>query len=918
MGLDDVLRVGGSAVGLGLISAEVYGRRVVAVARGELEGDPRVAFAGLIDAPTLAALVEGREGVPVPSPAEGPSLDGPTAVLGVIRGGGGSVESTDVEAGLGEPESREEVTQDGSFRRRVRTVDPLGSGAAHVRIERGPEQSASERAPAWSMEGDRYRPEAVLGRGALGRVEAARDLFLGRTVALKTAIADGNDEHARIFHEARLAAQLEHPSVVPVYDAGRLPDGRPFYTMRVVRGRSLAEILAGLRRGEGAAEWTLQRLLGAYRQVCLGLEYAHARGVVHCDLKPGNVMLGAYGEVQVVDWGLARVVRSSDEDPLPLDPDSRATGGTPAYMAPEQATGEARPGAAIDVYALGVILFELLTLRRPFEGDDPQVLLTAHLSMPPPAPSSVAPAGREVPASLEELALRALAKEPLDRPPSARVLADEIEAYLEGRKDRERREAEASRALVEARRNLDDLAALEAGADATRAQLAEVRRRIAPYDPLEVKQRAWALEDHVRETERSIDERVGRSTVLLDRSLALSPDDAEARDLRARLYAEQLVRLEAIGDVRGTAYYGALAREYATPAVARLLDARGVLTVRSSPDGALVRVFRYVERDRRLVPELCASPGHTPVAEVVLASGSYLVVLEHAGFVTMRAPARVRRGAREDVTVTMVPEGACPPGFVPVPSGSFVVGGDPIAPEALPAEEVELGDVLVARFPVTRREYDAWLDALGPEGSVERRRRTPYERTAEGRADPTPRPSSAQQREQAAEAASHMAVQGVSWFDAMGFVAWRSRRDDVRYRLLTDVEWERVARGADARLYPWGDTFDATFCKMRDSRPGPPRPEPIGTFPADESPFGARDLAGSTREWVADVHGGKTQPDVALEDGPDVASVMAVIRGGAWDKPAVSCRSAARLVTPAINRFALAGLRLAIDRSQSR
>jgi serine/threonine protein kinase len=192
----------------------------------------------------------------------------------------------------------------------------------------------------------RYEVGEEIGRGGMGVVHRARDLVLGREVAVKILAADAPAEgFAELLkREFALLARLEHPGIVPIYDAGVLDDGRVFYVMRLVEGVRLDQhSSSGATRGE---------LLRIVLRIAEAVAFAHGQGVVHCDLKPANVMVGPFGEVLVLDWGIARMVAAADEHGV-----RRA--GTPGYMAPEQSTDSREVTARADVYALGIILGEL-------------------------------------------------------------------------------------------------------------------------------------------------------------------------------------------------------------------------------------------------------------------------------------------------------------------------------------------------------------------------------------------------------------------------------------------------------------------------------------------------------------------------------------------------------------------------------
>ena len=209
------------------------------------------------------------------------------------------------------------------------------------------------------------RVEVEIARGGMGVVYRARDPALGREVALKLLREDlASDQGAvrRFLEEARIGGRLQHPGIVPVYALGRTETGRPWFTMKLIEGRTLASML----RARASPAQEMRRYLAILESVCRTMAFAHDAGVVHLDLKPGNIMLGAFGEVQVVDWGLAALVRCAEPGGEP-GPREGEVYGTPAYMPPEQARGESqRIDERADVFALGAILCEVLTGTPPY------------------------------------------------------------------------------------------------------------------------------------------------------------------------------------------------------------------------------------------------------------------------------------------------------------------------------------------------------------------------------------------------------------------------------------------------------------------------------------------------------------------------------------------------------------------------
>lgn len=334
----------------------------------------------------------------------------------------------------GHPELERSLRELEARRRRVTLPPPrVACGAI------GERDHASARAGRYVLLGE-------IAHGGMGVILHVWDTVLERELAMKVldvdASSNGDDAKSRFLTEAQVAAQLEHPGVVPVYDVGLEQGGRLYFTMPRIAGRNLEEVFDLARaRSEG---WSLTRALLAIGKLCDVVAFAHSRGVIHRDLKPANVMVGAFGEIYVVDWGLAKTVGERErrrEEPEVTDgtaPGETLDGtiaGTPPYLAPEQAQGRvAEVAFRADVYAIGAILYRLLAGRAPYaprQGrEDPAATLALIRRGPPTPLRRLAPTA---PRELVAICETAMAWKPDDRYTGVRELARDLDGFLEGR-----------------------------------------------------------------------------------------------------------------------------------------------------------------------------------------------------------------------------------------------------------------------------------------------------------------------------------------------------------------------------------------------------------------------------------------------------------------------------------------------------
>jgi serine/threonine-protein kinase len=347
----------------------------------------------------------------------------------------------------------------------------------------------------------RYEKREQLGAGGMGEVGLVDDRWIGRGVAKKTLKPrSGRAEAARsrFLLEMRVQGQLEHPAVVPVYDLGSDAEGQLYFTMRRVQGQTLERIIEGLARGDAelTARYSRRKLLTALSTVCLALHYAHTRGVLHRDVKPANIMLGQFGEVYLLDWGVAKLVDGATISTDHALPEGSAPGvivGTPAYMGPEQILGRADElDPRADVYSLGVVLYEVLALQPLHRGRNLWQITQAVSEGLNARPSTVLP---DVAPELDAICERACQRDREARFRSALEMADAIDRFLDGDRDLERRRAvakeHADRALAATARAMEEQ---KKGGDteAARAEAMRESMRALTLDP-DQKQAARSL-----------------------------------------------------------------------------------------------------------------------------------------------------------------------------------------------------------------------------------------------------------------------------------------------------------------------------------------------------------------------------------------------------------------------------------------
>jgi serine/threonine-protein kinase len=761
----------------------------------------------------------------------------------------------------------------------------------------------------------RYYVEGELGRGGMGRVFAVFDRELERPLAMKVLPAGAAPGTRRRFLVvAKLTGGLDHPGIVAVHELGNSPAGL-WFTMARVRGDTLETLIPRARAGQGG--WSLARATQVLLRVCEAVAYAHSRGILHRDLKPANVMVGAFGETYVMDWGLARRLAEPEEAPEPggaAGPGDAAPAGltragdvvgTPAYMAPEQARGE--PGAsapALDVYALGAMLYQLLSGRPPHQdpGADssPRAVLARAASAAPAPLERLAP---RAPAELIAIAVRAMAADPRQRYPDVLALAEDLRAFLEGRVVRAyesggwaelRKWMQRNRRLAFALAGL--LAAIVLGTAATFEVRGRERARALRFYDLQLVGEARAeaeLELWPETPERLPDFEawLARAEALLARApahraeLALLDAEAERAAQRPRFdpglsaagftfadpdrrWRHERLRelVQALDEF--AAPDGSLAavrerRDWARSVRRRTLEepaARWSESLeRLGDDGRFVGL--------RLEPQLGLVPlGRDPE------SGLEEFALLRSGSLPERDPQGRLRLAEDSALILVL-----------LPGGEFELGReDELALSAeTPRHRLLLAPFLLAKHELTQAQWRA----LGG-------RATPFFAGA-GR--------------------GRWPMESITWAEAQTLLEHHG------LSLPTEAQWEFAALAGDSARYPWGEEPERLFELAVLEQP---MPAPVGTRPSER--FGLFDLLGNVAEWCLDPLGDYSDPvsgpNALRQPATQQALRRHVVRGG-YHSAGLSpeerelaqrlARPRTRLAPPAEQRSEHRGLRAA-------
>lgn len=778
---------------------------------------------------------------------------------------------------------------------------------------------------------DGYRDLGRIASGGMGEVRRAFHRHMRRVVALKL-LHRRHLENERILkrfeHEVEVTTQLDHPGVVAIFDRGS-HGGRPFFAMQEVRGQTFRRYCDELFEGAEGDSGALHRGLGVLLRFVETLAYAHSQGIVHRDIKPSNLMVGAFGEALVMDWGIARKVDAqgplnslpeqmrpedfeelfeSNEDGVLLTQTGDVL-GTLSYMAPEQARNQEVSPAA-DVYALGLVLFEVLTGAPAYSGGVAALWQRLGHVGPSVLGERLRQESRVDAEGLVGIVEKATHGDAKERYSTASGFGIALRAWLEG-EDRRRRGAELLQKATEEHLLLDD----------ARGQWSAALQRCRSYSvdldensSVEARQALWALEDEAKELRRQVEAAESSLAETLRFGLFHDPSSQACRNMLLSLAAERVLRHEEGGQGAEAEHWLGVLREHDRGTHEDFVGGRATV---AAPVGMASALVPFEEQGRRLVlGKAIALAGEHRVS-----AGSYLLEHRRPGCEVHRRPVVLGRGERYVVEAPrMLRAGVLGCDDVFVPEGVAPIGGDPLAAEPLQRERIWIDAFVMRRHPITNAEYLEFLNDLVAAGKdagqwAPRLHRgaasggsdeASFRRTEDGK-------FTLSLNEHGVQDQPDWPVTLIDWYSAVAYCEWLATKTGKPWRLPSELEWEKAGRGADGRPFPWGRQAEATWARLALSAPMPPERHSVEGFPIDESPYGVRGLAGNVRDWCLEswMPQGPERPRGRLTFALPKDDSLRAVRGGSWSSSPEYARLAARFAAAPSARFPVLGFRVA-------
>jgi serine/threonine protein kinase/formylglycine-generating enzyme required for sulfatase activity len=842
---------------------------------------------------------------------------------------------------------------------------PSPKKETHTSIEKTEKRSFTDQ-----LEEEGFFFLSLLGKGGMGSVYSVEDMTLQAPIALKVIhrelLSSKHYKH-RFIEEARVAAFLTHPNIPPVHQMGLLSDGRPFFTMREIQGFSLKDAIEYIYKDRknkekheffSTGEWDQHRLIEVFHKVCETMAYAHSKEVIHRDLKPANIMLGQFGEVWVVDWGLVKRLGAEEvslESPkiqsstpnLGYQTQYGTIEGTPPYMSPEQARGETNAlNTRSDVYALGSILYECLCGNKAYKkkkdndtilhavqnGEYPSLIRTKETL------SVIGSSWNHPPAKLVDICEQAMERLPEDRFIHAGEFAHSIQDWLDGK----HKEQKAQELLEEARISKDKAKELRGKAEFLLQKTKQMRAIIPLTASISEKLEMWNKEDRALVLQKDAKKIEGTQEHLLMMALQFAPTYLQAHKQLIMLYQQEHQNAEWRGEQLEVSLYEEKIRWHLSyfpkedplhTKIHTYLQGGGFLSLHTE-QVSNVWISRYTPCQRRLVLEEEEFLGKTPLHKKEIPMGSYRLRISTDGCHDVIYPICIDRLQHWDCHLPKeqhpsrihalqhheLKETECY-----VPGGWCWIGGDHQGANGMREMRTWIKSFVIQKYQVTVGEYIFFLNDLVDQGNTDLAERyEPRERAGGG----------ASKGKEALGASllgknkkGHYFLQPdtdgdmweldwpimmVDYQSTLGYAKWLSKKTGQKWRLPFELEWEKAAKGTDRRRYPWGNYFDHTWAHVQGSLVKP-YPSSIYNFPIDESPYGVRGMSGGFIDWTASEfseEGPICRGDIYQEKYNHDIEVARAVRGGAWTKSMDSARIGARTRWPELARFWYLSFRL--------
>lgn len=766
-------------------------------------------------------------------------------------------------------------------------------------------------------QGSNYTDISLLGTGSFGEVHTAHDALLGREVAIKSLKPHCREEEAvvdRFLKEARGTAQLEHPNIMPVHEMGVSDELGLYFTMKKVEGEDLKQILDHLAKKTSLYQnkYPLRVLLNFFLSACNGVAFAHSKGAIHRDLKPANIMIGDYGEVLILDWGLVKQRGAAEtglgQVQLGMDAFDRgsetlegAVSGTPNYMSPEQAEGRVDAiDFQSDVYSLGAVLYHLLTHQPAFEKTTLKYLLK-QVKVGQFIPPRKRFPELKIPRELEAICLKAMSLHPLARYASVERLAEDIRNYLGDFDVSAYTAPRWVRCWKTCKRN--PIKSSMAAAVCAALVLAFGTQRAMHYGSYSSSlQRATELrlegDALVAEAKDLYNKLHALGAQTEQKELTAQEVELTSRlDVRSRTVAAKYSVAEALYESVPAPYrhksavhdgivaimqqridFSLYRKQYdvargwleiirlriaqpgvrVSPSVAQKLaevEVRiagvGRLGITASSRVRDVIVWPLYDLDSvpRKVQGDALQRSRLPFEIESIDKGSYILQVAHTNGSLMPYPVYIRHGEEKMLELNL-PD-SIPSGMVYVPGGRFLFGGE--ASRFYRLHSRSLPAFFIKKYEVTVAEYlEFWMALSDPKLKAQYLSRIRFERQARRYSDAWDADGTLLDDRLSPE----FPVVGISLTAAHAFCAWKSLQTGATIRLPEADEWEKAARGVDGRKYVWGNGFlpEANLAMTKANKKGKekfPYLAPPGKFPRDVSVYGVFDMAGNVREMTA-------------------------------------------------------------------